>query len=302
MLGIEVAKQRERMGEALAVILRLLAGETVTQTTEWFTLKNARVQLRPYTQPRPEVTVASTITPAGAKLAGKHDLGLLCIAATQVQGYDALDTNWRIACEEARSHGRSMDRGALRLVGPMHIAETREQALADVEFGLQKWIDYFARVNPTAAGDDLSARSPAKAMVDSGRAVIGTPEDAVKQIERLKRKSGGFGCFLMLAHNWANFEATKKSYELFARHVLPVVNGANAWRRESLAFYNENKAELLGKSAKAVMKTFEKHQSDIVKAVAQKKAEKAGRAEEQSAPASRPPEASSAADPASPGD
>ena len=52
-----------------------------------------------------------------------------------------------------------MDRGALRLVAPMHIAETREQAMKDVEFGLQKWIDYFARVNPTAAGDDLQRDS-----------------------------------------------------------------------------------------------------------------------------------------------
>src|SRR4026208_879240 len=59
MLGIEVAKQRERMGGALDVSVRLLAGETVTQQTEWFTLNKARLQLRPYTHPRPEITVAS---------------------------------------------------------------------------------------------------------------------------------------------------------------------------------------------------------------------------------------------------
>ena len=38
----------------------------------------------------------------------------------------------------------------------MHFAETREQALNDVEFGLQHWIDYFTRVNPAAVGDDLA--------------------------------------------------------------------------------------------------------------------------------------------------
>ena len=67
-------------------------------------------------------------------------------------------------------------------------------------------------------------------MVDSGRAVIGTPEDAIAQIERLASKTGDFGCLLLLAHNWADFERTKNSYELFARHVLPVINDANAWR------------------------------------------------------------------------
>ncbi len=275
MLGIDISKQRERMAESLDVILRLVAGETVTEQSEWYTLRNARCQLRPYTLPRPEFAVASTITPSGAKLAGKHDLSLLCVAATQTAAYDALDTNWRIACDTARQHGREMALSSLRLVGPMHIAETREQAFKDVEFGLQKWLDYFMRVNPTAAGDDLAARSPAQAMVESGRAVIGTPEDAIKQIERLTRKTGGFGTFLMLAHNWADFDRTKKSYELVARYVMPHVREANLARTESLAFYVENKQDLMGRAGKAIMKTFEKHQGDIQKVLAAKKAEKA---------------------------
>jgi limonene 1,2-monooxygenase len=273
MLGIPIVKQRERMAEALDVILRLMAGEVVNEQTEWYTLKNARLQLRPYTHPRPEIAVTSTITPAGAKLAGKHDLGMLCVAATQAQGYDALDTNWRIASEIARTHGRTMDRSRLRLVGPMHLAETREQAMKDVEFGLQKWIDYFGRVNPTASGDDLGSRNPAQAMVDSGRAVIGTPEDAVKQLQRLQEKTGGFGCCLLLAHNWANFEHTKKSYELFARHVMPVFNHANQWRDASLTWYTDNKQELLGKAGQAMMKTFETHREDVAKAMQARKAE-----------------------------
>ena len=33
--------------------------------------------------------------------------------------------------------------------------------------------------------------------------------------------NGGFGAYLMLAHNWANFDATRKSYDLIARNVFP---------------------------------------------------------------------------------
>jgi len=270
MLGIDIVKQRERMGEALDVIVRLLAGETVSASTEWFTLKNARLQLKPYTLPRPELAVASTITPSGAKLAAKHDLSLLCVAATQVQGYDALDTNWRIACEDAKKLGREMDRSRMRLVVPMHLAATREQALKDVEVGLPKWVDYFRRVNPTAAGDDLAAKTPAEAVVASGRAVIGTPDDAVAMIERLKAKTGGFGTVLLLAHNWADFERTKHSYELFARHVLPAVKGSNAARAESLDSYGAHKGELLTKATQAVLQTMEKHQDQIRSAMAAK--------------------------------
>jgi limonene 1,2-monooxygenase len=266
MLDIPIDQQRHRMAESLAVILRLLAGETVDEKTDWYTLKRARCQLRPYTQPRPEFAVASTITPSGAMLAGTHDLGMLCVAATVLEGYDALDTNWRIACDVAKQHGRTMEKSTLRLVGPMHIAETREQALKDVEFGLQKWVDYFSRVNPSAGGNDLGSSSPAQAMIESGRAVIGTPDDAIAQIERMRAKVGDFGCFLMLAHNWANFDRTKNSYELFARHVMPVINRRNAWRSESLTHYVDNKQVLMGKVGEAMRQTFDKHKTDIAKA------------------------------------
>jgi len=54
MLGIDPQVQRDRMAQALDVILRLLDGQTVTEQTDWFNLQNARVHLLPYTQPRPE--------------------------------------------------------------------------------------------------------------------------------------------------------------------------------------------------------------------------------------------------------
>ena len=61
---------------------------------------------------------------------------------------------------------------------------------------------------------------------DSGFGAIGTPEMCRAQIERLwKQSNGGFGACLTLAHNWANFDATKKSYELIAREVFPHFQG-----------------------------------------------------------------------------
>lgn len=259
MLGVPVPKQRDRMAESLDVILRLLAGETVTEQTEWYTLKEARCQVLPYSRPRPEFAVASTFTPSGGKLAGRYGAGMLCVAASQQGGYDVLGTNWQVACEVARENGREMDRSVLRLVAPMHLAESREQAMRDVKFGLTKWVDYFSRINPTASGDDLGSKEPAEAMVESGRAVIGTPDDAIAMIEKLEKQSGGFGCFLMLAHNWANFDATKRSYEMFARYVLPKFNGSNIGRAASLQWYTEHNQELIGKAISAATETVQKH-------------------------------------------
>ncbi len=266
MLGIPVSAQRDRMTQSLEVILRLFRGETVTEKTDWFDLTGATCQLRPYSDPHPEIAVASTVTPHSAKLAGTHDLGLLCVAATVAAGYDALGTNWQIANDAASDQGREMDRNRWRVVGPVHIAETRDEAFANVEFGLQKWVDYFAAINPTAAGDDLGSMSPAEAMVESGRAVIGTPDDAIEQLQRLWDQTGGFGTFLQLAHNWANRENTFKSYELFARHVTPHFNGANRDRAASLASVTDRSSELIGQAIAASMDKIQEHQADIERA------------------------------------
>src|ERR1700722_4491285 len=155
-MGIDPATQRDRMVESIEVILKLFAGERVSQTSDWFTLLNATCQLRPYTSPHPEICVASSVTPSGGKLAGRHGFGMLCVAATQEGGYDALGVNWKVANDAAAEHGRKMDAERLRLVGPVHIAETREEAFENIKFGFRQWQDYFSGITGNIAGRDAS--------------------------------------------------------------------------------------------------------------------------------------------------
>jgi limonene 1,2-monooxygenase len=261
MLGIDPSSQRERMIQGLDVILRLFRGESVTEETDWYTLKDARLHLLPYTRPYPEVAVASLVTPSGGRAAGKYGLGMLCVAATVEGAFDVLATNWKVAQEIAAEHGRTMDPAVLRLVGPMHIAETREQARANVRYGLQKYLDYYQAINP-ARFSDLDGRDPVDVLIETGRAVIGTPEDAIAQIERLRAKQGEFGCFLQLAHNWANWEATKKSYELYARHVVPHCRNSNAHRAASNAWAYDHRMEFTTLRDAATKKMFDQHEAE----------------------------------------
>jgi limonene 1,2-monooxygenase len=132
----------------------------------------------------------------------------------------------------------------------MHIAETREEAMNNVRFGLNEWIAYFKDVAalPIAPmGED-----PAEALVASGLAVIGTPDDAIDQIQRLETESGGFGTFLQMAHNWADWAETKRSYELFARYVAPQFQNRNDNRRESYQWAAGNHAQTMPKVEQAI--------------------------------------------------
>ncbi len=251
MMGIPVSAQRDRMDQAIDALVPLLRGEQVTMKTDWFELNEARLQMTPYSRPSVEICVASQVSPTGATAAGRHGVGLLSIGATQSGGFNALSSNWAIAEDKARDSGKSMNRDGWRLVGPMHVAETREQARADVRFGLENWLYYFREVAalPLAPQDGTD---PVDALIASGMAVIGTPEDAIAQIERLQQQSGGFGAFLMMDHNWANWDAKRKSYEMIARYVAPKFQGLNENREASLKWAAENRPRFMGEAMAAV--------------------------------------------------
>jgi len=251
MMGIAPMKQRDMMDEALDVIVRLLRGETVTHKADWFELAQARLQMTPFSRPSVEIAVASQVSPTGSRAAGKHGVGLLSIGATSAGGFNALASNWAIAEEIAKDNGMTVQRAAWRLVGPMHVAETREQARANVAFGLHKWITYFREVAqlpmaPEGDGD------PVDAMIESGLAVIGAPDDAIAQIQRLHTQSGGFGCFLQMAHNWADWAQTKRSYELVARYVMPKVQDLNVNRDASYSWVGSNAPVFMDQARAAV--------------------------------------------------
>jgi limonene 1,2-monooxygenase len=223
MLGIDTMESRPRLTEGLEMIRRLLAGETVTHKSDWFVLNEARLQLLPYSPGGLEMAVTGTVTANGARIAGGAGIGLLSMAATTPQGFEALRAHWQVY-EEAAA-GRPADRGAWRVVGPMHLAETREQAEAEVAHGIQTFARYFHHVTP---GGVLQGET-VEALLASNRerqmGVIGTPDDAVERIQQLVDQSGGFGTYVLLGHEWARPEATRNSLKLFAEEVMPRFNG-----------------------------------------------------------------------------
>lgn len=263
-MGIDPSTQRDRMVEAIEVILRLFKGERVTQKSEWFNLVDATCQVKPFSWPHPEIAVASSVTPSGGKLAGKHGFGMLCVAATQEGGYDALGINWKVANDTAAANGRKMDPEKLRLVGPVHIAETKQEAMENIKFGYAKWQDYFSGISAVAGRENMREQTVEDA-IKAGAIVVGTPDDAIAQVKRLQAKQGEFGAFLQLAHNWANFENTKKSYDLWMRHVQPVVNNANSARVDAFNWARDNKERFIGAAMTAAMQTIQKHHEEEAK-------------------------------------
>jgi limonene 1,2-monooxygenase len=203
MMGIDPATQRERMEESLGAIIALLtADEPVSLQTDWFTLRDARLQLRPYTYPHFEIAVAATVSPAGPRTAGHYGVGLLSLGATSMGGFAVLGDHWKIWNDQARAFGHQVDRSTWRLVGPMHVAPTRKQAFEEVEYGIHEWIDYFRNVVALPlAPEEPDPRKWPQALVDSGTAVIGSPDDAAAQLAVAREQQSGTSQTLGSSHD-----------------------------------------------------------------------------------------------------
>jgi limonene 1,2-monooxygenase len=229
MIGVSQTQSRGLLEQSLDIIMRLLTTEEpVTFRNERWDLKEARLHLRPYSNPLFDIAVAAVASPTGPKLAGRHGVGLLSIGATTASGFDALALHWSVLEEQAKLHNRTVDRSKWRLVGLVHCAESKEQAYKDVEYGIEHWFRYLQSVAafPQMSVLGNNVQEMISFVNDSGLGAIGTPDMCAEQIDRLmKQSNGGFGCYLLLAHNWANPQATLRSYELVARHVMPQFQG-----------------------------------------------------------------------------
>ena len=106
MLGIDPREQRRMMSEALDVIIRLLRGEVVTRKTDWFELRDAKLQLAPYSRPHLEMAVAASVSPSGPRTAGRYGISMLSPAATSQGGFNALAYHWGM-CEETAARARA---------------------------------------------------------------------------------------------------------------------------------------------------------------------------------------------------
>ena len=256
MLSIDPVTQRDRMIESLDAITALLkCEEPVTMKTDWFELRNARLHLAPYSDPRFHIAVASTITPFGMMAAGRHGLGVLSIGAGLPGGPEALAGQWKIAEDTAAEHGQTMDRKDWRIVVVAHLAEDTEQALREVYDGERReTVTYFEETlgRPPGRSDD-----PLRDGVKMGTTLVGSPDVAIKGIERLLELSkGGFGGILFRAHEWANREQTMRSYELFARYVMPRFQGSLDTLYASNEFTRQNRIEVVGRNVEAVRRAF----------------------------------------------
>jgi limonene 1,2-monooxygenase len=254
-LGIDPITQRDRQDEAIAIIRRLFKGERVTAKSDWFTMQDAALQILPLQEEMPFV-VASMISPSGMTLAGKYGIGIISLGSMSTKGLMSLAQQWEFAEDAASQHGTIISRANWRVLLAWHIAETREQARREAGAGLMRWHNEYS-VGTLMRPGLTAFKSPDEAvdntaLVEGAASAIGTPDDLVNLIKNVMKVSGGVGAIIGFAHDWANPENTRRSWDMVARYVVPEINGYIDSMRKSQKFVIENRA-IFERAGQAVM-------------------------------------------------
>lgn len=257
MMGIDHTVQRPRMDEALGVILRLFTEtEPITYKSDWFELREALLQLRPYQRPYMPVAVASVQSPAGVVLAGKYGAAVLTITVPRdpsPNNESDLRNLWAIAEESAAEHGQEVRREDWRLVLPVHLAESRQEARAEARLGAGRYLrEYSEGTNGRRPVFDGPLDQVIDFMADAGHWIVGTPDDCIAGIKRLEERSGGYGGFLVQTVDWAPRDKMLHSYELLARYVMPQFQGSVLSTAASNRWASERRDTLMAGRTRAI--------------------------------------------------
>jgi limonene 1,2-monooxygenase len=265
MIGVEWKDTRKRMVESWEAIHHLLTSEEPLSTeTDWFTLNEAVLQLRPFSRPTMELAFTAMESPFGPSMAGRYGASLISLSGTSAKGFGALGRHWAVVEEQAEEHGHTVDRSEWGVVAMIHVAETREQAKAEVTRGLPRFAYYTGAVAERTfewMGDEY-AEGPATvpdidelvdALGGTQIACIGTPEDAVETIRNLAEATGGFGkVLLFLGTDWAPQDALFRSMELISREVMPVFQGSSRSQLRATERALETRTERVAEQRKSI--------------------------------------------------
>ncbi len=249
MLGLDVSKLRDYLQEDFPILMRLLrTDDLISIDTGRYQLVDARVQLDPYSDF--DIAVTSVFTPSGPMLAGRFGTGLLQLSGLTPDSLAILPKHWETVEAQATKFGTTVEPKDWRVVSIMHIAETRDQAIEEVRYGLDHYFDYFQNVvgmeRLLPAGKTFNDRL--EWAMETGYAVVGTPEDAIDKLNELDDASGGrVGAFLHWATDWATPDDTLRNYTRFAERVMPRFQGTLDRLNSSKGWVSENSKEIMSR-------------------------------------------------------
>ena len=222
--GIPARERAGRMQEGLAIVRRLLAGESVTFDGTYNTLRDVRIFPPPLQQPHPPIWLGGT-APRAIERAATMGLHFLSGGPGSAHTYD----------DALRAGGRDPNDFHVAATLPTFVAPNREQAweiaaepLRYMAAGYLKWT---SEANGTPA--EQTALPSVEEIVRRQSMdffgedmLVGTPQDVIEKIEAHRSRSRLTHLVSGMALPGMPPHQIRSAMDLFAREVIPHFRGS----------------------------------------------------------------------------
>ncbi len=219
--GFNIPREQRsrRLREGVEVVRRLMTEEKVTFEGQCYTVRNATLYPRPTQKPHPPIWIGARSRPATER-AARNGFHLAGTGEHQAQIY-------RDALVAAGRNPADFNIAQLRFG---YVASKREKAWDECEFGLhyllKRYGQWIAEANDVPGDENYTKIPPVGKLRKSNDAgmigegfMVGTPDDAIAQIEQIDR----YATHLALGLALPGIEPKKirASMKLFAEKVIP---------------------------------------------------------------------------------
>jgi alkanesulfonate monooxygenase SsuD/methylene tetrahydromethanopterin reductase-like flavin-dependent oxidoreductase (luciferase family) len=201
------------------------------------------LMVKPMQQPGPPIAISASSPYSGTmKVAARK--GWMPVTANFVADWNVA-SHWPVYAKECALLGKVADPDIWHVARSIHVADTDEEAEAEVKKagGTYDWyFDYLWRIydrgNMKAPVVVNEGDDPALLKHEGMRdhfTIYGSPQTVTRKLLEFRAKVGPFGTLLMAAHDWENKTAMKRCMELMAKEVMPAVNAALAAEPQAIA-------------------------------------------------------------------
>lgn len=226
-LGIPMEHTRERFWECLEIIQGLWANERFSYDGQFYKLENVTLTPRPVQRPHPPIVLAA-ISPQSFDAAVERGLRFMCTPTLMVMS--------ELKEYILRTRQRLVEKGVqpwTLMNLQMHIAETAEQAVKNVEEDMMWYFDRVLDLVPGARGEAPTtyeryaevARAfrgnvTIKGLQDAGIVLLSDPQKAIQEIEELQKVGvDHLSCWMRMGG--LDHRKVMRSMRTFAKEVLP---------------------------------------------------------------------------------
>jgi limonene 1,2-monooxygenase len=242
LFNLEHDSVRSRMIEAIDIVRRLTESrEPISYEGTFWQGQDRVMQVRTYKDRIPDFVVAGLTGRNSFELAGKNGWGSLSSYITAIR----FTNNPNFA--DLRTQAEALEHGAVeggqspiearrgwRVVREVYVAEDRATALDTIRAGVKKSYDYLLAngLGPLMKLDEAmdDAELTMDWMIENCYWLVGSPDDVIERAKQLYDQLGGFGTLVINSRDWATTDRMSRSLELFARYVIPALEGIELGR------------------------------------------------------------------------